>query len=94
MFHRFFAAGAVFGLLAANPADAAVNASATIDARATGVRIAPEIYGQFAEELGQGIEPGIWVGENSPIPNIRGYRRDVVEALQRLHVPVVLCPSQ
>ena len=93
MFRRFFVAGAVVGLLAVSPADAAVNASATIDARAPGVRIAPEIYGQFAEELGQGIEPGIWVGENSPIPNIRGYRRDVVEALQRLHVPVVRWPG-
>jgi alpha-L-arabinofuranosidase len=93
MSHRFVAAGAVLGLLAVSPAAAAVNASATIDARAPGVRIAPEIYGQFAEELGQGIEPGIWVGENSPIPNIRGYRRDVVEALQRLHVPVVRWPG-
>jgi alpha-N-arabinofuranosidase len=70
-----------------------IHATATIDARATGVRIAPEIFGQFAEELGRGIEDGIWVGPNSATPNIRGYRRDVVEALQRLHVPVVRWPG-
>ena len=56
-------------------------------------RIAPEIYGHFAEELGHGIDGGIWVGEDSPIPNIHGYRRDVVEALQKLHVPVVRWPG-
>src|SRR5438067_7748765 len=89
MLHRFLNAGAVVGLLAVSPADAAVNASATIDARAPGVRIAPEIYGQFAEELGHGVDGGIWVGEDSPIPNIHGYRKDVVDALKELGVPVV-----
>src|SRR5947199_1615954 len=93
MVRRFLVAAAVLGLIAVNPADAALNASATIDTRAPGVRIAPEIYGQFAEELGHGIEPGIWVGEDSAIPNIHGYRSDVVEALQRLHVPVVRWPG-
>jgi alpha-N-arabinofuranosidase len=80
-------------LLAANAANATINASATIDTRATGVRIEPEIYGQFSEQLGDGITNGIWVGENSPIPNIHGYRRDVVEALQALHVPVLRWPG-
>src|SRR3954452_1011753 len=93
MFSRLIVVSAGLGLLGACPAQAAINASAVVDTKATGVRIAPEIYGQFAEELGQGIEPGIWVGENSAIPNIRGYRRDVVEALQRLHVPVVRWPG-
>src|SRR3954452_12593785 len=93
MLRRFFVASAVLGFCAACPADAAIHASATINTKAAGVRIAPEIYGQFAEELGQGIEPGIWVGEESPIPNVHGYRRDVVEALPRLHVPVVRWPG-
>jgi alpha-N-arabinofuranosidase len=76
-----------------SPAQAGLQASATIDTRAAGVRIAPEIYGQFAEQLGSGITGGIWVGEDSPIPNIRGYRTDVVEALRALHVPVVRWPG-
>ena len=50
-------------------------------------RIEPAIYGQFAEHLGRGIYEGIWVGEDSPIPNTRGYRNDVVAALQELARP-------
>jgi alpha-N-arabinofuranosidase len=93
MFCRFLVTSAVLGLVAAYPAEASLNASATIDTRAAGVRIAPEIYGQFSEQLGEGITDGIWVGENSAIPNIRGYRRDVVEALKALHVPVLRWPG-
>jgi alpha-L-arabinofuranosidase len=74
-------------------AQPSIHASATIDARAAGVRISPEIYGQFSEQLGDGITDGIWVGEDSPVPNIRGYRRDVVEALKALHVPVLRWPG-
>jgi len=80
-------------LVAAAAADAAIRATATVDTSARGVQIAPEIFGQFAEELGRGIEDGIWVGPRSSIPNIHGYRRDVVQALQRLHVPVVRWPG-
>ncbi len=40
--------------------------------------IAKEIYGQFAEHLGTCIYGGLWVGENSPIPNTNGYRTDVL----------------
>jgi len=90
------AAAVVPGLMllaAAAAADAAIRATATVDTSARGVQIAPEIFGQFAEELGRGIEDGIWVGPGSSIPNIHGYRRDVVQALQRLHVPVVRWPG-
>lgn len=87
------AAAASVALLSAGIANAAITASGAIDTHAPGVRIAPEIYGQFSEELGHGIDGGIWVGPNSPIPNINGYRRDVVEALQRLHVPVIRWPG-
>ncbi len=66
----------------ATPAAGEYKANVVVDARAAGVTIRPEIYGQFAEQLGTGINGGIWVGPDSPIPNIRGYRRDVVEALQ------------
>lgn len=52
-----------------------------------------EIYGQFAEHLGSCIYVGLWVGENSPIPNINGYRKDVFEALKKLHVPVLRWPG-
>jgi alpha-N-arabinofuranosidase len=51
------------------------------------------IYGQFAEHLGRLIYEGIWVGENSSIPNTRGLRNDVLAALKELHVPVLRWPG-
>src|SRR5690242_2012034 len=33
-------------------------------------RIRPELYGHFAEHLGACIDEGLWVGEDSPIPNL------------------------
>lgn len=51
------------------------------------------LYGQFAEHLGRLIYEGIWVGENSPIPNTRGMRNDVLAALKELHVPVLRWPG-
>lgn len=52
-----------------------------------------DIYGQFAEQLGHGVYDGIWVGEGSSIPNIHGYRKDVVDALKAIHVPVIRWPG-
>lgn len=58
-----------------------------------GATIAPEVYGQFMEQLGTGIDGGIWVGPDSDIANTRGFRNDVVEALKALDVPVVRWPG-
>src|SRR3954463_4567035 len=58
-----------------------------------GATIRPELYGHFAEHLGACVEEGLWVGEDSPIPNIGGLRADIVEALQRLGVPVLRWPG-
>ncbi|MBQ0057293.1 MAG: alpha-N-arabinofuranosidase [Bacteroidales bacterium] len=55
--------------------------------------IPKEIYGQFAEHLGRCIYGGIWVGKDSEIPNIEGYRKDVFEALKDLQVPVMRWPG-
>ncbi len=56
-------------------------------------KIHKEIYGQFAEHLGTCIYGGLWVGENSPIPNTNGYRNDVLQALKDLKVPVLRWPG-
>jgi alpha-N-arabinofuranosidase len=59
-----------------------------------GKQIIPkEIYGQFSEHLGSCIYGGLWVGENSSIPNINGYRKDVFSALKELKVPVLRWPG-
>lgn len=55
--------------------------------------IPKEIYGQFAEHLGTCIYGGLWVGPESNIPNINGYRKDVFEALKALKVPVLRWPG-
>ncbi len=55
--------------------------------------ISKNIYGHFAEHLGRCIYEGFWVGENSDIPNIRGIRKDVVEALKKIKVPVLRWPG-
>ncbi len=51
------------------------------------------IYGHFAEHLGRCIYDGIWVGEESRIPNVHGIRRDVLEALKRIHPGVLRWPG-
>ncbi len=55
--------------------------------------IEPEIYGHFSEHLGRCIYEGIYVGENSKIPNENGMRTDVVEALKELKVPMLRWPG-
>lgn len=51
------------------------------------------IYGHFSEHLGTCIYGGIYVGEDSDIPNIDGYRTDVIEAFKELKVPVLRWPG-
>ena len=84
-------------LLSALLASLALSAQdAQLTIRATdqpGPTVNRQLFGQFAEHLGAGIYGGIWVGENSSIPNTRGYRNDVVEALRNLKVPVVRWPG-
>lgn len=57
------------------------------------VIINKNIYGNFSEHLGHCIYGGIWVGENSSIPNTRGIRNDVVEALKKIKLPVLRWPG-
>ncbi|UIJ46655.1 alpha-N-arabinofuranosidase [Sphingomonas cannabina] len=65
----------------------------TVQADRPGPRIDRNIFGQFAEHLGTGIYGGVWVGKDSPIPNVRGIRSDVVAALKTIRVPVVRWPG-
>ena len=63
----------------------------TADVRAG--RISRHIYGHFAEHLGRCIYGGVWVGEDSAIPHVRGIRTDVVEALRRIRIPNLRWPG-
>ena len=68
-------------------------ANLIINARNLKSRINKEIYGHFSEHLGRCIYNGIYVGEDSPIPNIKGMRTDVVEALKQIRIPVLRWPG-
>lgn len=65
----------------------------TIDKTNKISKINKEIYGHFTEHLGRCIYGGIYVGENSPIPNTRGIRNDVIEALKAIKLPVCRWPG-
>ncbi|NKF24208.1 alpha-N-arabinofuranosidase [Solimonas marina] len=84
-------------VLAATVAGAAAAAPATVPmelhADEPGGHVSRNLFGQFAEHLGTGIYGGVWVGEDSKIPNVDGYRKDVVDALRKLDVPVVRWPG-
>ena len=83
------------GLMLAATLSISAQKSATIALDADkGKQIIPkEIYGQFAEHLGSCIYGGLWVGEDSDIPNTQGYRTDVLNALKELKVPVLRWPG-
>ena len=55
--------------------------------------ISRHIYGHFSEHLGHCIYGGYWVGENAAIPNTRGIRNDVVEALKKTQIPNLRWPG-
>lgn len=67
--------------------------SVSLDAGRLGPKIDRNIFGQFAEHLGTGIYGGIWVGPGSAIPNVRGIRSDVVQALRAIKVPNIRWPG-
>ena len=79
------------GLMAQSPDRLA--ADLTIRADQPRATINRNIYGHFAEHLGRLLYDGIWVGEDSRIPNTRGMRNDIVAALKNLNVPVLRWPG-
>ena len=56
-------------------------------------KINKDIYGHFSEHLGRCIYEGIYVGEDSKIPNVNGMRCDVVNALKEMGIPVLRWPG-
>ena len=55
--------------------------------------IEPEVYGHFSEHIGGVFYDGLWVGRDSEIPNIRGFRKDLVEKLKAINPPVLRWPG-
>jgi len=92
IFRLILALTMIFPALATR-AMAADKVELSVDASKTGAKIDRNLFGQFAEHLGHGIYDGIWVGPDSPIPNTRGIRNDVVAALREIKVPDVRWPG-
>ena len=102
---RLLAGGAISALFAVLaglvPADATPQApvadsapiAVSVDASQPGAKVDRHLFGQFAEHLGKGIYEGVWVGPDSPIPNTRGIRNDIVAALKAIKVPNVRWPG-
>ncbi|MBD5105191.1 MAG: alpha-N-arabinofuranosidase [Ruminococcaceae bacterium] len=67
------------------------NISVNVNAKLS--HISKNIFGHFSEHLGRCIYEGIYVGEGSSIPNTKGIRNDVAEALKQLEVPVLRWPG-
>lgn len=65
----------------------------TVNAEKKQGKINKNIYGHFSEHLGRCIYGGIWVGEDSPIPNTEGMRNDVIDALKEMKIPVLRWPG-
>jgi alpha-N-arabinofuranosidase len=55
--------------------------------------VRPELHGHFAEHLGSCVYGGLWVGKNSSIPNTNGYRKQAIEYLRELGIPVLRWPG-
>ena len=87
---HFMASG--LALIAARPARAATNRIEIVPEDKIGV-ISPNIHGHFTEHLGGCIYDGIWVGENSRVPNVGGIRKALIDALTRLKPSVIRWPG-
>jgi len=53
----------------------------------------PNILGHFTEHLGGCVYGGMWVGPDSSIPNDHGLRKDTIEALKKIHAPIIRWPG-
>src|SRR5947209_14796562 len=89
---RGFLAGAGAAVLSSRKALSFEEQRFHIDAGKEIGLIRPELHGQFAEHLGSCVYGGLWVGKNSSIPTINGYRKQAVDYLKGL-VPVLRWPG-
>lgn len=55
--------------------------------------ISPNIYGHFTENLSGVIYDGIWVGQNSKVPNVHGIRKELVDQMRKIKPAVVRFPG-
>lgn len=69
-----------------------VQASITADLAADATPVDPMIFGQFIEHFHRQIYGGIFE-PGSPLSDKRGFRKDAIEALRELRIPIVRWPG-
>lgn len=82
-----------FSILIATLGIAQQKVSAVVNVDMGKYQISRHIYGQFSEHLGRCIYDGLWVGENSSIPNVGGVRKDIIDALKHIRIPNLRWPG-
>jgi alpha-L-arabinofuranosidase len=55
--------------------------------------ISPNIYGHFVENLSGVLYDGIWLGEKSPVANIDGLRKSLIEHMRKIKATVIRFPG-
>jgi alpha-N-arabinofuranosidase len=55
--------------------------------------ISPEIYSHFIEHLGGVIYDGVWVGQQSKIPNVNGIRKSFIDTMRAVKAPLLRWPG-
>jgi len=55
--------------------------------------ISPNIYGHFVENLSGVLYDGIWVGDKSPVANIDGLRKSLIEHMRKIKATVIRFPG-
>ena len=55
--------------------------------------IAPEVYGHFSEHIGGVIYDGIWVGKDSAVENVHGFRKFLIDKFAAIQPPVLRWPG-
>jgi alpha-N-arabinofuranosidase len=92
----FLKATAATGALIVSPSSAAAERSdcyIEIFPNEPQATISPNIYGHFTEHIGGVIYDGVWVGEESSIPNVHGIRQSLVDSLTEIQASVIRWPG-
>lgn len=55
--------------------------------------ISPNIYSHFIENLSGVIYDGIWVGDESKVPNVKGIRKELVDEMRKINPALVRFPG-
>ena len=67
-------------------------ATATLDKSFSIARVDERIYGSFIEHLGRAVYGGIYE-PGHPTADENGFRRDVIDLIRKLNIPVVRYPG-